>query len=197
MIIFIILALGCGALIPFVNINKDMTKYLPKDSEMRHGLDLMKAEFGDETSSSLEIMFDDLKTPAEKDAVLQNLESLKYAESVDYKSEADDEEQYYNKGKYTRYVINCDYDQYSDEATELWKTVKATYMEDEEDRNIELGGTIHSANESGLPLWIIALAVALVALILLIMASSWVEPATFLITIGVAVLTAALKLILG
>ena len=62
---------------------------------------LMKAEFGDETSSSLEIMFDDLKTPAEKDAVLQKLESLKYAESVDYKSEADDEEQYYNKGKYT------------------------------------------------------------------------------------------------
>ena len=188
LIIFIILALGCGALIPFVNINKDMTKYLPKDSEMRHGLDLMKAEFGDETSSSLEIMFDDLKTPSEKDAVLQKLESLKYAESVDYKSEADDEEQYYNKGKYTRYVINCDYDQYSDEATELWKTVKATYMEDQEDRNIELGGTIHSANESGLPLWIIALAVAMVALILLIMASSWVESATFLITIGVAVL---------
>ncbi len=188
LIIFIILSLGCGALIPFVNINKDMTKYLPKDSEMRHGLDLMKAEFGDETSSTLEIMFDDLKTPAQKDAVLQNLEALQYAESVDYKTEADDEDHYYNKGKYTRYLINCDYDQYSDEATQLWKSVKEAYLEDEDERNIELSGTIHSANESGLPLWIIGLAVALVSLILLIMASSWVEPATFLITIGIAVL---------
>ena len=53
LIIFIILALGCAALIPLVNINYDMTEYLPADSAMRHGLDLMDAEFSDEDSSSL------------------------------------------------------------------------------------------------------------------------------------------------
>ena len=187
LIIFIVLALGCGALIPFVNINKDMTKYLPKDSAMRHGLDLMKAEFGDETSSSLEIMFGDLKLQSEKDAVRKQLEAMPCADSVDYDPPEEDEDQYYNKGKYTRFIINCEQDQYSDEATKLWKAVNEAYIDDQEDRNIELGGTIHSANKSGLPIWIIALAVALIALILLIMASSWVEPATFLITIGIAV----------
>lgn len=188
LIAFIVLALGCGALIPFVNINKDMTKYLPKDSAMRHGLDLMKAEFGDETSSTLEIMFDDLKTQEQKDAVLHQLEAMPNAESVDYEAESEDEDHFYNKGKYTRYIINCEQDQYSEEAAVLWSAVREAFVEDQEDRNVVLGGTIHSVNEKGLPLWIIALAVALIALILLIMASSWVEPATFLLTIGIAVL---------
>ena len=34
MIIFIILALGCAALIPLVNINYDMTEYLPADETL-------------------------------------------------------------------------------------------------------------------------------------------------------------------
>lgn len=185
LIIFIALALGCAALIPLVNINKDMTKYLPKDSAMRHGLDLMKAEFGDETSSNLEVMFDDLKTPEQKASMLSQLEGLPHVDSIDYDPVDKDTDQYYNKGKYTRYIINCEYDQYSNEATELWKAAREQFV-DEHDAVI--GGTIHSANDSGLPMWIVAVAVALVATVLLIMASSWVEPLTFLITIGIAVL---------
>ena len=191
LIIFIILALGCGALIPLVNVNKDMTKYLPKDSAMRHGLDLMKVEFGDENSSSLEIMFDDLKTPEQKTAVLQKLEALKYADSVDYDPVEEDEDQFYNKGKYTRFVINCDYDQYSEEAGVLWQNVMDEYVDGPDvpdDRNVVLGGTINSANKNELPLWIIVIAVSLVVVILLIMASSWIEPLAFIITIGVAIL---------
>ena len=37
LIIFIVLALACSALIPLVNVNKDMTQYLPTDSDMRRG----------------------------------------------------------------------------------------------------------------------------------------------------------------
>ena len=191
LIIFIILALGCGGLIPFVNINKDMTKYLPKDSAMRHGLDLMKAEFGDENASTLEVMFDDLKTPAQKTDVLQKLEAMKYADSVDYDPAEEDEDHFYNKDKYTRFVINCDYDQYSEEASVLWQNVMDEYVDGpdvDEDRNVVLGGTINAANKNELPLWIVVIAIGLVVLILLIMSSSWIEPLAFMITIGVAIL---------
>ena len=191
LIIFIVLALGCGALIPFVNVNKDMTKYLPKDSAMRHGLDLMKTEFGDENSSDLEVMFDDLKTDAQKQEVLQKLESMKNADSVDYDPPGEDEDHFYNKGKYTRFIINCEYDQYSKEASALWNDVMETYVNGpdvDEDRNVVLGGTINSANKNELPLWILVIAVSLVVVILLIMASSWIEPLAFMITIGIAVL---------
>jgi len=191
LIISIILALGCGGLIPFVNVNKDMTKYLPKDSAMRHGLDLMKAEFGDENSSDLEVMFDDLETDAQKQDVLQKLESMQYADSVDYDPPDEDEDHFYNKGKYTRFIINCEYDQYSPEASALWNDVMDTYVngpDADADRNVELGGTINSANKNELPLWILVIAVSLIVVILLIMASSWIEPLAFMITIGIAVL---------
>ena len=185
LIIFIALALGCAFLIPMVNVNKDMTKYLPEDSSMRQGLDLMRAEFGDENASTLEVMFSDLKTAEEKASVLTKLGSLKYAASVDYEPEEKDTDHYYNKGKYTRYIINCDHGQYSDEASRLWSAVKAEF---EKSDDITLGGTINSANDSGLPLWIVVVAFLLVLFVMIVMANSWIEPVAFLIAIGIAIL---------
>ena len=185
LILFVILALGCAMLIPMVNVNKDMTKYLPDDSSMRQGLDLMRTEFGDDNSSSLEIMFSDLKTPDEKAAVLARLEALKNVDSVDYETEEEDTDHYYNKGKYTRFIINCDHDQYSDESSKLWSTVKSEFSET---HDATLGGAINSANEIGLPLWIVIVAFLLVIIVLVVMANAWIEPVAFLITIGIAIL---------
>ena len=92
LIISIILALGFGVIIPFVNVNKDMTKYLPADSSMRHGLDLMEAEFGKEDSSTLLIMFSDLSTDDEKLAIEGELKTLPHVDSVDYKLPEKDED---------------------------------------------------------------------------------------------------------
>ncbi len=181
LVIFIILALCCGMLIPFVHVNEDMTKYLPKDSSMRHGLDLMEAEFGEESSSNLLVMFGDLRNAKEKAQVLHDLEEIPNVESVDYESGDED----YNRGQYTLYIVNSDSEQYSDEASVIWETVRDTYGES---HDLTLGGSINDANVEGLPLWITATAVGLIFLILMIMASSWIEPVAFLITIGVAVL---------
>ena len=184
LIIFIILALACGALIPYVNVNRDMTKYLPEDSSMRQGLDLMKAEFGEEDSSTLLVMFGDLTNAKDKGAIRMELEAMPYVDSVDYEAQGKDAADY-NRGRYTLYRINCDTDQYSDEAAQLWNAVQEKYGETHE---IYLGGTVDSANHNGLPLWIALAAVGLILLILLIMANSWIEPLAFLITIGIAVL---------
>ena len=179
LIIFIILALACAALIPFVRVNEDMTRYLPKDSSMRRGLDLMEAEFGEESASSLQVMFGDLRNAEEKGRILQELEDIPYVESVDYESGDED----YNQGPYTLYIINCDHKQYSDEASAVWNTVRDRY---EDSHDLTLGGNINDANVSGLPLWIAIVAVALVFLILVIMASSWIEPVAFQITFAIA-----------
>ncbi|MBQ9060937.1 MAG: MMPL family transporter [Firmicutes bacterium] len=184
LIIFIILALTCSALIPFVNINKDMTKYLPAGSDMRRGLDLMEAEFGKEDSSTLMVMFYDLSSNAQKLAIRDEMKDLPYVDSVDYELPGTKNGDDYNRDDHTLYVINADVDQYSDQATELWAEASDRYSEDHQ---IALGGTIDNANHSGLPLWIALSAVALVFLVLLIMANSWVEPIAFLVTIGVAV----------
>lgn len=181
LITFIVLAVGFGVLIPFVNINYDMTKYLPKDSSMKKGLDVMEAEFGKEESSDLQIMFNDLKSQDQKDKICRELEDIRYVESVDYEADSKD----YNKGTHTLFILNCDRDKHSDQAAYIWKTVKDRY---EDSHDINLGGEIRNGNESGLPVWIVALAVAFITLILLIMANSYIEPVAFLITIAVAVL---------
>lgn len=181
LIIFIIMALGFGAMIPFVHVNYDMTKYMPDDSSMRQGLDIMEAEFGEENSSKLIVMFDDLKNKDEKKEVLKELESIKYVESVDYKLKDSE----YNKGKYTRFVLNSEHEQHSKAAASIWDTVRDKY---EKNHNLSYGGSISEANDARLPLWIVIVAVALIFLILLIMANSYIEPLAFLITIGIAVL---------
>lgn len=181
LIVFIVLALGCAALIPLVNINQDMTKYLPADSSMRKGLDIMEIEFDGEASSTLKIMFNDLKSAEEKTEILDHLSSIQYVDSVDY--EVGDED--YNKDGHTLYIVTCDGKQYSKKATYVWQTVKDKY---EDSHDIVLGGTVNDANESGLPIWILCLAVGLIIVILFLMCSAWIEPVAFLITIGIAVL---------
>ncbi len=39
----VVAVIACIVLMNFVTINKDMTKYLPKDSSMRAGLDIMNS----------------------------------------------------------------------------------------------------------------------------------------------------------
>lgn len=181
LIIFIALAVGFAALIPFVNVNHDTTKYLPDDSSMKKGMDLMKAEFGKESSCNLKVMFNDLKTDKKKLYVLNDLASIKYVSNVNYDIDKKD----YNRGIYTLYIINCDCDQYSDRGAYIWKTVQKKYSKK---HDITLGGSINDANESDLPLWIVIIAVVIAFIIILIMANSYIEPLAMMITIGIAIL---------
>ena len=181
LVLFVIAAIVFGCLIPQVKVNKDMTRYLSEDSGMKQGLDIMKAEFGDENSSSLKVMFNDLVNQKQKDDILSELESFDYVDSVDYKAESSG----YNKDGHTLYVINCAQDQYSEEASAIYDQVQAKYADS---HDIALGGSIFEENESGLPLWIVGLAVMIIVLILIIMSRSYIEPVAFFITIGIAIL---------
>ena len=166
-------------LIPQVTINEDETKYLPDSSNMREGLDVMEKEFEDLDMSSdkvMRIMFSGL-AEAEKDGIQEQLENMQYVDSVDYDSGED-----YNKGDYTLFIINTEYDVASDEGTQLSNEISETYSEK---YNIVFDNGI-SETDSVLMI-VILIAVAILFAILLAMSGSWIEPFLFMIVIGIAV----------
>ena len=158
-----------------VTINSDITKYLPSTSETKIGNDIMKNEFEEQKSSTLNVMFKDL-SDTEKEEKLEKLKNISGVDSVDY-----DNTEEYNKGEYTLYRINVkDYD-HSDTAKEVYNTVK------DEFKPKAMSGSIYDENATILHFSIVVLAIAMAMVILIILSESYVEPFLYLISIGVAV----------
>ena len=175
--IVLVIAVVSGFLIPKVGINKDMTKYLPADSSMKQGLDIMQEEFPDTGSgNNIRVMFTGLTEEQEQECLLA-LQSIESVDSVSY-----DESDSYHKGEYTLYVLNisCEYD--SAEERSIHRTLE------EEFSGYEMCYRNSDTNEDELPLWVIAFAVVMLIVILLIMSASWFEPVIFILVIGLAVL---------
>ncbi len=173
----LILTLGCTFLIDDIKINRDISKYLPKDSEVRIGKDIMDEEFKEVETSTLNVMFKDLKK-TEKESIYEQLKNYPDVE-VDYDNSKD-----YNRGKYTLYIITGKFSADSKEATKLYNKVLDKY----EDYDISTSGDINEENKEVLPFYIVAIAVGCALIILIIMCDSFVEPFLFLLSIGIAVL---------
>ncbi|MDR0294526.1 MAG: MMPL family transporter [Oscillospiraceae bacterium] len=174
--LFVIIA--CGIAMPRVNINSDMTKYLPDDSSMKVGLDVMTEEFPDaETTQTVRVMFDNLG-PDEKGSVKSALEAIRYVDSVDYDAASED----YNRENHTLYVIHTAYDYGSDEEKAIETAVK--------DRFSGYAMTLKNDDEGLtdiISVWIVALAFAIMMIVLFTMCASWAEPFLFLLAIGCAI----------
>ena len=109
--IVLCLTVVCGIFTFQVKINTDMTKYLPDDSSMKIGMDLMEEEFPDtEIQHTIRVMFRDLKD-SEKASIREKLSKIPYVESVSYEETGED----YNRDAYTLYVLNTVYDYSSPE----------------------------------------------------------------------------------
>ena len=100
--------------------------------------------------------------------------------SVDYEKESEE----YNSNEYTLYVINVDDTDDSETAATVYDTVNTEFK----DYEFYTSGSIKDRNMTILPTWILVLAVAIVAIILIIMCESYIEPFLFLVCIGIAVL---------
>ena len=71
--VMLILAVASVFCTQFVEINVDMTKYLPDDSNMKAGIDIMAEEFPEiETFNSIRVMFDGL-TEEQKVSIWEEL----------------------------------------------------------------------------------------------------------------------------
>ncbi|MBR2789078.1 MAG: MMPL family transporter, partial [Eggerthellaceae bacterium] len=171
------ITLICGFLALQVPINYDMTKYLPDSSSMKHGIDIMAEEFPEmATESSIRVMFDDLP-PTERMTVFEALDAIPYVESVSYERDSDD----FNKGNHTLFVVSVPYAYGSPEELAVEEAIDTGFA----------GYTMVWHNDDttmpGLTLDAALIAVALLALILLLMCGSWIEPVLFLAVIGIAV----------
>ena len=176
--LFLLLAAVSVFLAMRVRINYDLTQYLPENSRMKQGMQLMEQEFGQEASSDLRVMFTAL--PEEKkEEVFRWFSDLEQVSSVAWEpGEA------WNRDGHTLYELTAEYDSHSPEAAALYKAVHEKY----DGYGIATDGSIHEANVPVLPMHMVVLAVGLVLLILLIMCNSWFEPVVCLIQIGIAVL---------
>ncbi len=176
--IMLVFAIVCGFLAMSVPINKDRTKYLKDESNLKQGLEIMEENFPEaDEKSSIRVMFDDLNAQQIAD-VKARLKAIPNVNSVNYESDSDE----YNKDNHTLFVVNSKFDYNSDEEAAIEEAIENGFPEyTMAYRNNDIQSTKVSFE-------LLAGAMALVLVILLIMCASWLEPFLLLANIGIAII---------
>lgn len=165
-----------------VNVNYDMSKYLPDDSETKEGMECMAEEFGE--MAGITVMFDDL-TAEEQLARKAELAEIPGVMSVVFMS-ADEA---YQRGNHSRYMVTVSANTYSEEAADVLKAIREKY----EEEGVCVSGTVADNDllvttiMKEIPVIIIA-AVVIIFIILFLLCNSWIEPFLYMTCIGIAVL---------
>ena len=178
LVVMLALAVVCAALMPFVGVNTDMTKYLPNSSQMKIGMDHMNEAFPDAVQTyTIRVMFRGLDA-REKLAIREQLAEIPNVQSVAYEPDSSD----YNRDDATLYKLSTLYDYNSDEEAQIERDVAERFA----DYDVAVRSDDTSA--PSIPPIVFVLSIVLVTTILLIACPSYFEPVLFLLTIGVAVL---------
>lgn len=177
LVIFTILAFVSLFVSTKVNINHDISAYLPENSETKIGKNIMDENFSGVSTSTLNLMFKNLEEQ-KKYQVKDTIEDISGVKKVDY-----DDSENYNKNEYTLYVITVDDKESSKTATSVYDSIVKEYK----DYEIYTSGNVSEWNKPVLHLWIIAFAIVSAMVILVIMCESYIEPFLFLYSIGLAV----------
>lgn len=175
--IMLALTVACAVLIPFVPIHTDMTEYLPFDSQMKQGIDILAEEFPEmENPSTIRVMFTGL-SPQEREEMRDSLSSIEYVDSVDYGSL----DARYEDGTHSLYKLSTGYGYKSSQMRSIRQALASNYKDYD---------MVVAVDDPGgeLPMWIVALAIVIVVAILLVMGESWVEPFFTLLVIGAAII---------
>jgi|GEM_PF-177746 len=172
----LMITVACALFSLMVNVNSDMTKYLPDNSRMKAGIDLMDKEFpATEDSGNIRVMFNELDNSQKQD-VLNKLKSIEYIDSVDYDAVSAD----YNNGEYTLYIVNFKYDYDSKEASAVVNAIASGFE--------GYSMVYHVNNDSkSLPTYTIVMAAVILMTILFLMCESWLEPFLLIAAVGIAV----------
>ena len=179
--VFLVVTVICALLSTKVTINKNIYSYMPADSETSLALDIMNEndEFDYDQTSSYEMMLTDVPEE-EKFKIKEDIEKVEGISSVDY-AEGDK----YNRGEFTRYIINVDAPADSEIANRAYKEIHNKYKEL---YKIAEAGQVRDYNGEVLQFTVSLMAVACAMAILLAMSKSWVEPFLFLFVILLAVI---------
>ena len=167
----------CAFLALRVEINTDMTRYLPAKSPMRRGVELIETAFPDPgEQSAFRFVFTGLDE-SEIPAIRQQIADHIYISRVEYVPG----NAHYNKDGRTLFIVNLDYGYDSRQAG----TVQRVFTKQFQDYDFAIGSNEMLKTE--VPLKLLAIGVSILIAILVLMSRSWIEPVLFLIAIGMAV----------
>ena len=160
----------CGIMMFHVNVNADMTKYLPDDSQMKAGLEIITAEFGSSAQMSgtdVHVMFEGLN-PAEIPGITTLLDAYPDVHGVTYRYSAD--------STYT--LFDLDVPKSVDQKA-LGKQISNRFG----------GNCVVETSQDGAtpPVSVMIIAAVLIMVVLILMAQSWFEPVVILISTLMAV----------
>lgn len=169
MIITLAVAVACGLMIPYVNMNSDMTKYLPDDSQMKQGIEIITNEFGEAllSNANVKVMFQGLDNQ-QRQLISDQLALREEVKGVTSQVSED--------GQYTKYEL---FVLPSIDQKAFGNSIQAEYGKQVVVETSQDGATP--------PISALAIAGIIILIILLVMAPSWIEPVLYLFTIGVAV----------
>ncbi|MCL2222712.1 MAG: MMPL family transporter [Oscillospiraceae bacterium] len=173
LVLFLILTVVSGWLITQVNINYDMSEYLPNDSPVRRGMDIMHDEFP--PSGMLYVMLYGL-SDSERISAYEDLSALTHVSSVEFEPEVDR----YNRGGHALYIVTIDVDAFSPEAGALIEQIEYLFS--------EFDMVLSSPMSMPVDILLLVIPAAIIMLVvLLVMSRSWVEPIVFCLSILVAI----------
>ena len=160
----------CGVLMFHVNVNADMTKYLPDKSQMKRGLEIVTDEFGSSAQMSgadVHVMFKGLK-PAEVPGITTLLDAYPDVRDVSYRVSEDS----------THTVFDLDVPKSVDQKA-LGKQISERFG----------GNCVVETSQDGAtpPLAVMIIAAVMIMAVLFLMAQSWFEPVVILITALMAI----------
>ncbi len=163
----VLLTLVCTLLIPKVNVNADMTKYLPDDSGMRQGIRIISDEFDESllSTADIRVMFEgiDSRRRSEVEDELLHLDGVVAGS-------------HRVSGDRTLYELTVEK---SVNQKSLAADIRGTYGK----------ATVETAQDGNTPApGAIILAIAALLVILFIMSPTWMEPLLYMASTGMAVL---------
>lgn len=164
------LAVVCAVAMPFVNVNSDMTRYLPNSSKMKEGLGILQSEFSDEQISTSTIKIMTRKGFSEENRAI--LEDRIY--SVEDLSDL--QQKYSSDSTCTLYelTVPTDIDQ---------KALGHNIV-----RGLGREVVVETAQDGSTPPVLVLIFAAIsIILVLIFMAQSWLDPVVLLLCAGIAV----------
>ena len=194
--VFLFLALLGLILSRGVKINYNLSDYLGKDTETSIALEIMTEEFG--MTGNVQVMLSGIDKPTAK-AVKEELSSIEGALNVSF--DEDSPSSYDEATSSALFTILIDGEDHSDTAKAVIEEIKVRLGD--KYGAVELGGSTieynalreNTGKEMGL---IIVLSISMAAALLLITASSWIEPLILLACSGIAIaINMGLNLFLG
>lgn len=171
--ITVLLGVVCGVLVPRVNVNNDLSKYLPDNSRMKAGVDIITEEFAGSASQAagadVRMMFKNL-SEADSTKIENELIAKPVVESVAVETKST------KKGTYILYSLMVQDDV---DLIEFGKQLRKDY------KNSEAIETIQDSGAADATMLVVAVLILLV--ILFAMCKSWIEPLLFIASTGIAV----------